>query len=233
MKAARLLRIDGLRTVRDPMLFGLALLPPALALALRLGADTMRAAAPYPGAEAVALVVLLLTTPLMFGFAAGLMLLDERDEGVLTAVALTPAGRAGFLAFRVAVPVAATALLTFIALPLAGLMTIPLARLAVLALLAGIQAALLPAFLGAFAGNKVEGIALGKVATVIVALGALAVLMPDRLKWLAWWSPHYWIVALALAETAARAALTGGMALLVHAFALAALVGRLQRRTGG
>jgi fluoroquinolone transport system permease protein len=231
MKTGRLLRIDALRTTRDPMLSGLALLSPALAVALRFGAE--RAAhAGYDAAGTIGLVVLLLTIPLMLGFLAALMLLDERDEGVLTAVSLTPAGKTGFLLFRVAAPAVWSALLTLVAIPLAGVLLPAPPRLLALAVLCGMQAALMPAFLGAFAGNKVEGMALSKVATVILMLGALGVLLPDTLQWLAWPSPHYWLARLVLVPAGAPWLGVFGMALLVHAVVLRGMMAVLWRRVG-
>lgn len=232
MRVGRLLRLDALRTARDPLLLALALLPPALAVALRLGRDAALAALAVDDGATLALAVLLLTTPLMFGFAVALMLLDERDEGVLTAVSMTPAGKAGFLSFRVAGPVAWSALLTAIAVPLAGLTHVAPLRLLALVALCGVQAALMPAFLGAFAANKVEGIALSKVATVFIALGALGVLLPPAQQWLAWASPHYWLVRLLLAPPGGPLLASFGAGMFVHAAALALCIRRLRRRTG-
>jgi fluoroquinolone transport system permease protein len=200
--AVRWLRPDLLRVARDPLLVALSLLPIALALVVRIGG--LAFLDPYVDARTMTAALLLLT-PMMFGFVTGLLLLDERDEGVLEAVAMTPVGKRGFLIYRMAVPVVWTMAVSSAVVYAAGLLQLAPARLLVVALLAGLQAPLLAAFLGAYAPNKVAGMALTKVGSTFILAGALtAVLAPAPWRWMGVVSPHFWSVELLVAAAAPR-----------------------------
>ncbi len=222
---------DLRRFARDPILVALAVVPPALALALRFAMPRLAPLLPAPpGVVATtAAAALLLITPMLFGFVAALLLLDERDEGVLAAVAVTPVGKRGFLAYRMVAPAAWTAGASVVVLRVAGLADVGETRLVALALLAGMEAPLLALFVGAFAPSKIEGMALAKVGSVLIGVGALAVLAPWPLQALASPSPHYWLVRVLVGS---GAALTVVAAFVVHAAALAILAWRFGRRVG-
>jgi fluoroquinolone transport system permease protein len=238
-----LIRADALRVGRDPLLALLATLPLALAAAVRVvapaGFEWLPATVDDVAVASGVMAVLLLLTPMMFGFVIGLVLLDERDEGVLTAVALTPVGTTGFLGYRMATPVVWSSVATVLVVLLAGLVPFAPARLAVLALLAGLQAPLLALFLGAFAADKVRGMALAKAGSVLIGIGAVAAIAPDPWRWLAAPSPHFWLVRLAIGEGPLAQAMSGATfwlevaaAVVVHLGVLWALARLLRARAG-
>jgi fluoroquinolone transport system permease protein len=218
--ALQLLRADLRRTLRDPVAVTLAILPLAVTLAWWRAAPAVAERMDAPAAavlDSVAVVVLVLLTPLMFGFVGGLMLLDERDDGVLTAIRMTTAGAAGVMAVRIAAPAAWSLLVSLGILALLG--PVPWRIAAAAAVLAALQAPLLLLFLAAFAANKLQGMALAKAANVAVALGALAVLLPPPWQWLAAPSPHFWLTRLLVQPpgSAWGLLLFTGAALAVHA----------------
>ena len=48
--------------------------------------------------------------------------------------------------------------------------------------------------MGALASNQVEAMGIGKVLAVALMLGILgATLLPDSWKWIAWWTPVFWM----------------------------------------
>lgn len=220
------------------MLAAISVLPLALAAALRVAAPAalplLPASVDAEAATRVASAVLLLLTPMMFGFVIGLMLLDERDEGVLTAVSLTPVGKAGFVAYRMAVPMLWSVLISLVVVPLAGLVRVAPSRLAAFAVLAGLQAPMLALFLGAFAADKVQGMALAKVGSLLIGVGALVVIAPAPWYWLGAVSPHFWLVRLFLDAGATTGAFTLQLAaaLGVHLLVLWGLLRIFRRRAG-
>jgi fluoroquinolone transport system permease protein len=226
--ALLLLQADLRRTVRDPIAVILGVLPVAVTMGWWLAAPavTARLLADPALVNMVALVVLVLLAPLMFGFVAGLMLLDERDEGVLNAVAITTIGTRGVMAVRMAAPAAWSFLLAVVILLL--LADARPALMLGVGLLAALQAPLMMLILATFAGNKVQGMALSKVANVLVLLGGLAVLLPAPWLWLAAPSPHFWLTLLLTdpPRTAVGTALFLAGAVVVHLAALRALAGR-------
>ena len=233
---AAFLRTDVRRIRRDPMLVMLFVVPLFVALGMRplwpWTAQRVTVLNPLV-IQGLFTAALLLLTPLMFGFVVGLMLLDDRDEGALAAVAMTPTGRSGFLVRRLALPVlwcvpVSFAVTWLAALPLGG----PL-RFTAIAGLAGLETPLLALFMTAFAGNKVEGMAMAKVASVLLTWGGLALLLEPPLNWTGAAAPAWWLIRLLFARSLPASQFTWlfGGALAVHLLALAVLLQLFRRRT--
>ncbi|HSJ10869.1 MAG TPA: hypothetical protein VK928_13180 [Longimicrobiales bacterium] len=228
----RLLAADARRAARDPMVVVLTVLPlllvAAWVLALPGVAERVADVDRMRVVQIVALVMLVLTTPLVYGLVAGLMLLDERDEGVLTVIAVSPLGMTRFIGYRLLLPAvwsAVGAAVVVVAVP----NTLPVGVRVLLPILAALQAPLLTLFLGAFARNKVEGMALGKVANLVAFIGALAPLLPAPWLWAGAVLPYFWVVRLIIVPvTGGALALAGVGALAAHAAALV-LLARVQR----
>ncbi len=169
--AARDVRTVG----RDPLLAQLLAAPIALVLLLRLldgglGAWIIRTTGVTltPYRPLLTSFLLLLLVPFLSGLLAGLVLLDERDEGVLQALRVTPLSLRGYALARVGATAAISLLTLAITVPLSGslpaaglLRTTPI--LVVAALFAPVPALLL----ATYATNKVEGLAVMKATSVL------------------------------------------------------------------
>ncbi|MFZ7102879.1 MAG: hypothetical protein ACOWWO_09490 [Peptococcaceae bacterium] len=136
----------------------------------------------------------ILLTPLLLGMVTGFMLLDERDEQVLTALIVTPLGKRGYLAYRMAGPVMISFIYTLILVPLLNLSPIPFLQLVVLAALTAGESPLIALFLVNWAGNKVEGLALSKGLGIFLLAPVLAYFMKSNLRYLAGLVPFFWPV---------------------------------------
>lgn len=230
-----LLRADLRNLRRDPLLLGVVLVPLLLALVLRFG---------YPAlarllADRVELLAysdlatawMLVTSPLLFGFAVGFLLLDERDERVLAAIAVTPLGKRGWLLYRATLPVVWGTAAGFLVLWLGGSLTMSFARFLPVALLAALQAPSIALFLAAFAPNKVQGLALAK-AIGILQIAPFAVLLDPPLRWAAGMTPQFWVAHLVGARHAPAPEYWGGaaLALVVHLAWIAVLLRLFERR---
>lgn len=176
MNASRVLRalgpIDVASIRRDSMLRWMFAMPVLFALMFRglaaLASDWLAGfgvdlAEYYPLIAAL----LVLLAPMLYGVVVGFLLLDQKDDQTLTALRVTPLTARGYLAYRIAIPVALSVLMTPVVLALSGFSGLGLGQ----GLLAGFAAApLAPAFalfMAAFASNKVQGFALMKAAGVI------------------------------------------------------------------
>ncbi len=165
--------IDAANVRRDPLLRWMLGMPLLFALlfrwlatlaspwlADRFGIDL----ASYFPLLASFLVVL---APMVYGVVVGFLLLDQKDDGTLTALRVTPLTARGYLAYRIAIPVVLCIVMTPVVLALGGFSRIGVGQ----QLLAGVAAApFAPAFalfIAAFARNKVQGFALMKAAGVI------------------------------------------------------------------
>lgn len=195
MRLARLVATDAANVGRDPMLLvavAMSLLPP---IALHFARDTMDsavlAAFGIAGLSQYVLALALLLPAVLIGWVTGFLLLEERDEGTLLALDVTPVGKSGFLAYRVSVATALTTALTLYAWPLVMAGYSPLTVLAA-AILVGADTIVFAAILPAIARNKVEGLALTKLSNLLM-LVPLAAAIPSPWRFVAGIFPTYWI----------------------------------------
>lgn len=155
----------------------------------------------------------ILEIPLIFGVVMGLLLLDERDDDTLTALRVTPLSLEGYLAYRIGMAVLFSVVSILAMLPLTGLLDLSLVPAIIpIALVGGMIAPLLTMFLAAFAGNKLEGLALMKGFGILmlgplaaffiesrwqVLFGILPSYWPARAFWTAWEGGVFWPFLLA------------------------------------
>jgi len=174
-RALHLLRLDARNIAREPPLWACVVLPWVVACALRLGLPAISDfAAPWVdlGLYRPHIAAFVLVTPaMMIGWVVGFLLLDERDENILAAIEVTPLGRAGFIRYRLVLPTLLTIVTAALVHLCAGVLTPGLGPTAAAIVLSSLASPLLSLFLVAFAANKVEGLALAK-------LGSLMALLP-------------------------------------------------------
>ncbi len=241
MYATRVLRalgpIDARSIQRDPLLRWTILLPVLLALAARwvfpsmlarLGALSGTNLLPfYPPIMGVALLLL---PSLLVGMVVGFLLLDQRDDQTLLALQVTPLPLGTYLAYRIAMPLLLSVLVSAVALPLAGLAgTRPLPLLAA-ALAAAPLAPIAALFLAAFAGNKVQGFALTKVSGVLLLPPLVAYFIESGWQFAFGVLPTYWPARVLWAAQAGEPGI--GIYLVVGLAYQAALLALLLRRFG-
>lgn len=188
-----LFRGDFANARRDPMLVLAGIAPLLIALMLHFGLPLVDIG-PY---AALTTAFMLLMPAYLFGMVIGFMLLEERDEHVLRAIAVSPLRMRGFLVYRLTLPVA----ISFVAgLGMAGVMIadgfvapMPAARLVAVMLATALTAPLPATFLAAFATDKVQGLAFAKAAGVVL-MTPLALLFAAPVRYVGAFTPYYWIV---------------------------------------
>jgi len=132
--------------------------------------------------------------PMMFGMVYGFMLLDERDEGIITAISVTPFGKSGYLKLRMILPVLNSFIvIVLFAVSLQFLEIITFWQLIILSLILSLNAPIMLLFLGAFAGNKVEGMAISKGFGLLLTAIIIDFLVPFPFNWISVYSPLVWI----------------------------------------
>lgn len=223
---SRLMISDARNVSRDPILIlaiVLSLLPGLLLPIFRADIDAAALAAVgivdltrYIGVMALALPAFLI------GWVTGFLLLEDRDDGPLLAMEITPVGKGGFLTYRVTV----TALVGFAV----GLLTARLifpelswALSAFLAVLVGFESVIVAFILLALASNKVEGLAITKLTNLGAVVPLLAAL-PSPWRYVGSLVPSYWFGELVGLSPAAYLPLAAAGVLAVAAHALAAIV---------
>lgn len=182
---ASLLGADMRNALREPIMIVSLAAPLLLAAALRYG---LPQAAPilheYLGfaLEEHRLFITSffpIITPMALGSMAGLLLLEEREGGLLAYLSVTPLTRTGYLLVRMAVPTLFSFLFGLLLLPRVSPVPLPLLPLALLLAISSLLAPITALFMGAFASNRVEGLALAKGVSIIM-ITPLGMYLPDH-----------------------------------------------------
>ena len=132
--------------------------------------------------------------PILAGMVVGFLLLDQKDDGTLAALRVTPLTLGGYLAYRIAMPMLVSVPMTLAVFPIAGLVRVGVGPLLLMALGAAPLAPLFALVLATFAGNKVEGFALTKASGVVLFPPVLAYFVPEPWQWAFGIIPTYWPV---------------------------------------
>lgn len=190
--------VDLRNVRRDDMLVWVAGAPLLLALAFRFGLPPLSRLldrelgfdlAPYHG---LLMSFFVLMAPTMVGWVIGFLLLDERDEGSLTALLVTPMPLSGYLLYRTALPLLAGFVVTVAGYPIAGLAPLPFRDLVAISLVASLNGPANSLFLAAFAQNKISGLALVKVLNTLAMIPIAAFFVSSPWQAAAGIMPTYW-----------------------------------------
>lgn len=238
-KILSLLRSDMKNILRDPILAFVILTPFIAALASRWGlpylTDLLETHLSFDLTAYYVLIasILIMTTPMMFGFVTGFLLLDERDEQILNFIAITPLSKKGYLLYRFTFPLAASFVLSIIVLLISNLVQFELFKIIPISFLAALQAPMLALILAAFASNKVEGLALFKGVNMMYAVGPVGGYLISA-KWhlLLGVFPPYWVTRAFMAsyQNPVQYSLYIICGLIVHGVVMALLWGKFRAK---
>lgn len=224
----RLLASDAANIRRDPTLLFVILFGALPMLLLSYFGDALstftRDTLGWANTYDLAVPIVLCLPPMLLGWVFGFLFLEERDDGPLMAISVTPIGVSGLMAYRLMLTGVICMGLTLIACALL-LPHLSGALALFLAVLSGLQGAMITVLIPAVARNKVEGLALTKM-TNLVALVPLLAWLDTPLRYLGALIPTYWIGALMLDTRAPVLA----AAALIHIVLLAGLIRWANRR---
>lgn len=135
--------------------------------------------------------------PLMCAYIAAMIMLEEKDNGTAGYYFVTPAGKWGYLLSRIVYPgivsgIYTTVLLLFLSLSRPGVWKIVF--MAFMGVIMGIHALLLVL---AAAGNKVEGMGLIKLSSLLLAGFPAAFLISGGFRFAFYLFPSYWAAVFA------------------------------------
>lgn len=178
--------------------------------------------------------ILILVPGQTIGMMAGLLLLDDRDEGILEYISVTPVSKAGYLVCRMSLAVTLCFALTMLFAALSGWADGPALGLVPAVAAASLEVPLYALFLAAFSGNKVEGLALSKLAGLSF-LGPLAAwCLPGEWKWTGAAVPAFWVFQTHVAwmERSPGFMWWSAGSLTIHVIWICLLVRIFRRRAG-
>ena len=188
------------RLGRDGLLAWVAALPLVMAVAMRAGLPRLAALleghgimiGPWlPQLRAVALAVVV---PLLIGVVVGFMLLEEKQDRVWVALAVTEMSLRRYLAWRVATCLTAAALVTFACLRIAGPAGLGVGRTAWAAAGAAPLAGAVALGLAAWARDTIQGFAAVKLLLVVLVLPAAAPALTAPWRDLLVLVPSWWVL---------------------------------------
>ncbi|KRE96496.1 hypothetical protein ASG89_31285 [Paenibacillus sp. Soil766] len=197
MKAHTLLINDMRQISKDPMLMASLLGPLALIVCARfilpLLSEWIAKAYGFRLTDYNDFIAtfLLLIVPLLPGTMAGLLILDERDENIISYYAITPLTREGYFRYRLMLPSLLAVLLTTLFLLFSGITNMQMENPFTLILLA-LEAPCIAMFLAAFADNKVEGLALSKVTGLLFVGPIIVSFVPEPWQYVGVIVPTFW-----------------------------------------
>ena len=116
--------------------------------------------------------------PLIFGYVSTMLILEERDDGIIKMIAVSPAGIHGYYIARIVFPCVSGGIVTMILLSFQSF-THPYIWQLVFMTVFGIGQGMMVSLLTvAFSSNKLEGTAITKLGSVFVMSAAAAFFVP-------------------------------------------------------
>lgn len=230
--------IDAKAIRRDSLLRWMLLIPLLLIAALQWGLPALSEwlatshgfdLAPYHTLIVSYLIVVM--GPVLIGQVLGFMLLDERDDDTLRALLITPLPIEGYLAYRIGLPMLASAVVTMGALAFLDSVPLPWHQLAPIAVLYAIEAPIIALIMVGMCSNKVQGFAFSKASGQVLMLPAAAWFLDPPWQYAAGVFPTYYpLKAFWLASAGAPGYwLAIAIGLIVHIAVLAWLIRRFNR----
>lgn len=142
-------------------------------------------------------LVICVMTPIMYAYAGVMTMLEEFDNGTARYLMVTPIGRSGYFVSRIGFGTAFGAVMSTVTIVICGLSGMSLGMIVLESVFCAITSLIIAVFVISFAGNKVEGMALVKLSSVLI-LGIPAVFfLPQPLVYLAGIFPSYWFTLVA------------------------------------
>lgn len=198
--AARLLKGSALQIFRDQMLLLLCIAPFLAGTAIRLVIPLIdrllqqymdfSLSRYYLIADAFTLTLGSMT----IGIMVGLLMLDERDDGICIYYAVTPAGGRTYLFMRLFLPFVYSLITTLVILPFTSLGGLSYWRMVAPAFASSLNGIFMTMLMFTLASNKVEGLAVSKLLGIILFGIPLAWFANSYLKVIGYFLPTYWIM---------------------------------------
>lgn len=163
------------------------------------------------------------------GFVIASILLDERDEDVLTAIRVLPVSANLFLAYRLLFATSVAFVFGFCMASFSGLIQLSTLQAIGFSLLFALVAPLMMLALTIFSSNKVEGLAIFKGLNFVLFLPLVALFVPT-MKWLFVMIPTHWTFQyLQVIDAGNSGELLFLIALAVHLIVLLILIQLFKR----
>jgi fluoroquinolone transport system permease protein len=131
-------------------------------------------------------------TPVMFCFVAAMVMLEEHDDHIDRYLFVTELGRGGYFISRIALPAVASFVVTMVVLPIFCISSLSAFEVFSLALGGTLQAIIISMLVVALSSNKLEGMALTKITSLLMLGAVVPYVMPKSYGYLLAFMPSFW-----------------------------------------
>ena len=201
MRAVKISFFHMLRFVReDMMLLAAGILPFLIGVVIRLGITyieklltnaigTNAVLQPYYSLFDIFYAAI---TPVMFCFIAAMVMLEEHDDHIDRYLFVTELGRSGYFVSRIVIPAAASFVVTMVVLPIFCISKLSAFEMFSMALGGTLQAIIISMLVVTLSTNKLEGMALTKISSLLMLGAVVPYVMPKPYGYLLAFMPSYW-----------------------------------------
>ena len=137
-------------------------------------------------------------TSYMFCFASAMVILGEIDDNISNYLAATPIGKSGYLISRIGFPTILSIVVTCILFPVFSLTKLSFMMILLVSILSGFSSIIASMLIITFSTNKVEGMALAKLAGLIMLGTPIPFFVTGKEQYLAFFLPSFWLAKLAI-----------------------------------
>jgi len=130
--------------------------------------------------------------PFMFSFIIGFLIIEERDQNLLTALRVTPISRNSYLAYRMLLITMFSFVYVVLSPALMGLVEVDYVAYLPVAVLFTLSTPIYAMLVSYFANNKVQGFTMFKMMGMVIYLPMFAFMIADNLKFVFGVIPHFW-----------------------------------------
>jgi len=155
---------------------------------------------------------------MLFGMVYGFIMLDERDEDIISFISITPMQKKGYLTYKLQIPMFLSSGLFLLYIYSSSLINLAPLHTPFVVIMIALEAVIGTLFLVAFADNKVEGLAFGKLMGLMYLSVPAVFLWDSPWHWLTAWLPPFWVAKAVLHSSQGSSMVWGDVAfgLLVH-----------------
>lgn len=130
---------------------------------------------------------------MMFAFVGALVALGEIDDRIAGFMAVTPVGLGGYLVSRLVFPAIASSVVGIFVVCVFGLSQMSMISIIILCVSSGIMGISVALLILAISTNKVEGMAIGKIAGLIIMGIFVPIVFHTPMQYIAGVLPAFWI----------------------------------------
>ncbi|HOJ77376.1 MAG TPA: ABC transporter permease [Bacillota bacterium] len=135
----------------------------------------------------------LILPSMMFGTALGFIFLEERDEGILQYISVTPITATGYMLYRLITFSLLSFIGTLLLIVFNGLLSYNLAPALLIILLVSLETPIYAIILASLASNKVEGLAVAKITGLLLVGPVLGFFLRSPWKYIGAIFPPFWV----------------------------------------